>query len=213
MNPKSIVTNEDCMEMMKRFPDKFFELAVVDPPYGLGSRLIEGGKKGDMGSLRRFDDGKVTRWDKAPEKNYFDELFRVSKNQIIWGGNYFFDYLRSNDGIIIWDKMNGTNPLADAEIAWKSLPGTTRIFRMHHFSNGYENKIHPTQKPTKLYNWILKKYTNEDDKILDTHLGSGSSRIAAWKAKLDFWGCEIDKDYYEAQEDRFKKFVSQLTLF
>lgn len=199
----------DCMEFMKGKPDKFWELAIVDPPYGLGKRLIEGGKKGGMSSLRKLADSKVEGWDKIPSEQYFTELKRISKNQIIWGGNYFLDYLSSNDGLIIWDKMNGTNALADAEIAWKSLSGTTRIFRKHHFSTGYEDKIHPTQKPIALYKWLLKNYAKPGDKILDTHLGSGSSRIACWDMEFDFWGCEIDKDYFDAQEFRFQKHIKQ----
>lgn len=211
--PLSIVYNEDCVGGMKRFADKHFDLAIVDPPYGLGDRLVKGGAKGGMGSLRKLADHKFETWDIMPDNVYFDELFRVSKKQIIWGGNYFLDYLGSTDGLIIWDKMNGTNPMCDAEIAWKSFPGTTRMFRMHHFSQGYEDKIHPTQKPTKLYDWLLSKYANTGDKILDTHLGSGSSRIAAYKAGFDYVGFEIDKDYFNAQEKRFNNFKAQLTLF
>ncbi len=203
---------QDCMIGMRQYPDKYFDLAIVDPPYGLAKRLTEGGKKGGMGSLRKLDDGKVAVWDEVPTDKYFTELKRISKNQIIWGGNYFLDYLGSNDGLIIWDKMNGTNALSDAEIAWKSLSGTTRIFRMHHFSAGYDDKIHPTQKPTKLYKWLLSNYANQGDKILDTHVGSGSSRIACDMLGFDFTGFEIDKDYFDAQEKRFKQYKSQLTL-
>jgi site-specific DNA-methyltransferase (adenine-specific) len=188
---------------------------LVDPPYGLGKRLVEGGKKGGMGSLRKLADSKVEGWDKIPTEEYFIELKRVSKNQIIWGGNYFLDYLGSNDGLIIWDKMNGTNALADAEIAWKSLSGTTRVFRMHHFSAGYEDKIHPTQKPTKLYEWILNKYANENDKILDTHFGAIAIDKANTldKKNLTFVGIELDTDYYNAALNRFKNYKSQKTIF
>ena len=210
---RSAVYNMDCMEFMKNVPDKFFHLAIVDPPYGLGSRLVEGGKKGGMGSLRKLADDKVVAWDVPPTEKYFAELKRVSKKQIIWGGNYFLDYLGATDGFLIWDKMNGTNPLADAEIAWKSFGGTTRMFRMHHFSTGYEDKIHPTQKPTKLYDWILKNYAEDNNLILDTHLGSGSSRIAAHKANMIFVGIEIDKDYFERHEKRWKNFTAQTTLW
>jgi len=200
--PTNTFENIDCMEMLRKCPPKHFDLAIVDPPYGLGSRLTEGGKKGGMGSLRKLDDGKVTKWDSPPPQEYFEQLFRVSKNQIIWGGNYFLDYLYANDGLIIWDKMNGTNSLADAEIAWKSLPGTTRIFRMHHFSEGYDKKIHPTQKPTKLYKWLLNRYAAAGDLILDTHVGSGSSIIACIEGGFNYYGCEIDKDYYDAAMKR-----------
>jgi site-specific DNA-methyltransferase (adenine-specific) len=209
----STVFNEDCMTVMARYPDKYFDLAVVDPPYGLGDRLVKGGAKGGMGSLRKLADNKVENWDVIPDEHYFNELFRVSKKQIIWGGNYFLKYLGATDGFLVWDKMNGTNPMADAELAWKSFEGTTRMFRMHHFSNGYDDKIHPTQKPTKLYDWIFKNYTKEGNLILDTHLGSGSSRIAAHKHNLEFVGCEIDAEYFASQEARFKEFTSQLRLF
>jgi site-specific DNA-methyltransferase (adenine-specific) len=205
--------NVDCMEFMKTIPDKFYDLAIVDPPYGLGKRLVDGGKKGGMGSLRKLSDGKVERWDIAPDNDYFNELFRVSKDQIIWGGNYFLDYLGSNDGVIIWDKMNGTNALADAEIAWKSMPGTTRVFRMHHFSAGYEDKIHPTQKPTKLYKWLLLKYAKEGWKVLDTHGGSMSLSIAADDFGVDLDICEIDSEYFQKGVQRFQQYKSQKRLF
>ena len=205
--------NIDCMEAMAQMSNNEFDLAIVDPPYGLGDRLMKGGKKGGMGSLRKLGDDKIEKWDNVPNKKYFNELFRISKDQIIWGANYFIDHLSSNDGIIIWDKMNGTNMLSDAEIAWKSLDGTTRIFRLHHFSKGYGNKIHPTQKPVALYKWLLKNYAKEGDRILDTHLGSGSSRIAAHDMGFDFTGYEIDKDYFEAQEKRFANHIQQQSLF
>ena len=198
---------------MKKMADNQYDLAIVDPPYGLGDRLVKGGKKGGMGSLRKLADDKVEKWDIAPTGKYFNELKRISKNQIIWGANYFLNYLCNNDGLIIWDKMNGTNVLADAEIAWKSLKGTTRIFRMHHFSAGYDNKIHPTQKPIKLYKWLLKNYAKEGDKILDTHLGSGSIAIACWDAGYDLTGYEIDKDYYDSAKKRINNHKTQLQLY
>ncbi len=239
MTIESKAYNMDCMEGMKSFPDKHFDLAIVDPPYGLGDRLIKGGAKGGMGSLKNLADNKVGKWDKIPDKEYFIELKRVSKKQIIWGGNYFLDFLGSSDGMIVWDKMNGTNPMADAEIAWKSFGGTTRMFRMHHFSAGYEKKTHPTQKPVKLYEWLLNNYAickecngcgevpslgidcdvqtckkckGNAIKILDTHLGSGSSRIAADKLGFDFIGYELDKEYFDAQEKRYKEFKSQVRM-
>lgn len=211
--PKNSFINGDCMEYLKIFPPNFFDLAIVDPPYGLGDRLVKGGKKGGMGTLRKLDDGKVVRWDSPPPPEYFEELKRVSKNQIIWGGNYFLDYLSSNDGMIIWDKMNGTNALADAEIAWKSLPGTTRIFRMHHFSTGYDPKQHPTQKPTALYRWILKKYAAAGDLILDTHVGSASSLIACVELGFDYIGFEIDKEYYTMAKSRLGRATRKYELF
>lgn len=207
------IRNIDCMKLMAEYSDKHFDLAIVDPPYGLGDRLVKGGAKGGMGSLRKLADDKVEKWDKIPDEAYFKELMRVSKEQIIWGGNYFLDYLGSTDGLIIWDKMNGTNPMADAEIAWKSFGGTTRMFRMHHFSAGYEDKIHPTQKPTKLYDWLLHKYAKEGDKILDTHLGSGNIAVACHYNGFDLVGCEIDKDYYDKAMKNFKDKTMQVKLF
>ena len=211
--PRIELLNVDCMEYMASVPDKYFDLAIVDPPYGLGDRLIKGGAKGGMGSLRKLADKKVERWDVIPDQNYFNELLRVSKKQIIWGGNYFLDYLGATDGFLIWDKMNGTNPLADAELAWKSFDGTTRIFRMHHFSSGYDDKIHPTQKPVKLYRWLLKNYAKEGDKILDTHGGSMSSAIACHQMGFDLTLCELDKDYYDDGVKRFKEQTMQQSLF
>ena len=139
------VYNEDCMETMARYEDVWFDLAIVDPPYGLGDRLVKGGLKGSMGTLRNLADDKFSNWDnKIPPPEYFKEIQRVSKYQIIWGGNYFLDYLGKTDGFIVWDKMNGTNPMADAELAWQNIKGTTRIFRWHHFSGERTIKIHPT---------------------------------------------------------------------
>ena len=211
--PISISENRDNMDAMREKPDGFWELAIVDPPYGLGSRLVDGGAKGGMGSLRRLADDKVETWDVAPGKQYFEELQRVSKKQIIWGGNYFLNYLGATDGFIVWDKMNGTNPLADAELAWKGFEGTTRMFRMHHFSAGYEDKIHPTQKPVPLYKWLLKNYAKPGDKILDTHTGSQSSRIAAWDMGLDYWGQELDPDYFNDGNARFEAHIKKPVLF
>lgn len=213
--PISEAYNMDCMEYMEQFPDNAFDLAIVDPPYGLGNRLINGGKKGKMGTLRNLSDDKLHIWDSAiPEKKYFIELKRISIKQIIWGCNYFLGHLQNTDGLIIWDKMNGTNPMADAEIAWQNIKSTTRIFRWHHFSGGNKNKkIHPTQKPVALYKWLLKNYAKEGDKILDTHLGSGSSRIAAWDMGFDFYATELDADYFAAQEKRFNNFKMQGKLF
>jgi site-specific DNA-methyltransferase (adenine-specific) len=207
------ITNEDNMELMARYPDKYFDLAIVDPPYGLGDRLVKGGAKGGMGSLRKLADDKVEHWDIAPNKEYFDKLKMVSKNQIIWGGNYFLDYLGATDGFIVWDKMNGTNPMADAELAWKSLIGTTRMFRKHHFSAGYGTKIHPTQKPVALYKWLLEKYAKPEDKILDTHLGSGSIAIACHDYGFELTACELDKEYYDKAIKRINNHILQQKLF
>jgi site-specific DNA-methyltransferase (adenine-specific) len=213
---RSETFNADCMDVMRGYPDKHFELAVVDPPYGIDiTKQFENANKVGTKSIFKQTKGIVRKdWDaEIPTAEYFDELKRVSKNQIIWGGNYFLDYLGNTKCMLIWDKMNGGNSMADAELAWTSFAKAVRMFRMHHFSSGYETKIHLTQKPTKLYDWIFHNYAKEGDKILDTHLGSGSSRIAAHRAGLDFVGVELDPDYFTAQEKRYKDFTSQLTLF
>ena len=202
----------DCMEAMAKMPDNAYDLAIVDPPYGLAERLVKGGAKGGMGTLRNLADNKVERWDKIPKKEYFDELKRVSVKQIIWGGNYFLDYLGATDGFIVWDKMNGTNPMADAELAWQNIKGTTRMFRWHHFSGERTIKQHPTQKPVALYKWLLHNYAKEGDKILDTHGGSMSIAIACHDMgfDLDLW--ELDKEYYENGVKRFKQHTAQTRL-
>jgi site-specific DNA-methyltransferase (adenine-specific) len=194
----SQVFNEDCMEVMARYPDKYFDLAVVDPPYGIGI---------SSNSFRQKH--KKQDWDNViPSEEYFNELKRVSKNQIIWGGNYFD--LPPSQGFIIWDKKQPEDFSSSmCEMAWISFKKPAKIFRKH-VVTAEPNKIHPTQKPVALYDWIFKNYASPNDKILDTHLGSGSSRIAAHKAKLDFVGCELDKEYFDAQEKRFKDFSSQL---
>jgi site-specific DNA-methyltransferase (adenine-specific) len=211
---KITITNEDCMDLLRRTPDKFYDLCICDPPYGLGDRLIKGGAKGGMGTMRNLADDKVTTWDdKIPPPEYFTELQRVSKNQIIWGGNYFLDYLGKTDGFIVWDKMNGTNPMADAELAWQNIKGTTRMFRWHHFSGETTTKIHPTQKPVALYKWLLDKYAKQGDKILDTHLGSGSIAIAAHDYGFELTACELDVDYYNKAIERIKNHTNQTKLF
>ena len=209
-----MITNEDCMDLMARYKDNYFDLAIVDPPYGLGDRLVKGGDKGKMGTLRKLADNKFEFWDnEIPQLEFFIELKRVSKNQIIWGGNYFLDFLGKTDGFIVWDKMNGTNPLADAELAWQNIKSTTRMFRWHHFSGDRNKKIHPTQKPVKLYEWLLMDYAKENDKILETHLGSGSIAIACYNLGYELTGCELDKDYYEAAMKRIEQHKQQQRLF
>ena len=157
---------------------------------------------------RGFDDSTI------PSADYFKELFRISENQIIFGGNYFIEHLYNTPCFIVWDKDNSGN-FADAELAWTSFKTATRIFKyrwngmLQQDMKNKEERIHPTHKPVALYSWIFKNYARAGDKILDTHLGSGSSRIAAYKAGLDFTACELDKDYFDAQEKRFKNFVAQ----
>jgi site-specific DNA-methyltransferase (adenine-specific) len=214
LTDKIQITNECNMQLMARYPDNYFEIALVDPPYGLGERLVKGGAKGAMGTLRNLADNKVTTWDdEIPPPEYFTELQRVSKKQIIWGGNYFLDYLGKTDGFIVWDKMNGTNPMADAELAWQNIKGTTRMFRWHHFSGERTTKIHPTEKPVALYKWILDKYAKQGDKILDTHLGSGSIAIACHDYGFELTACELDKEYYDAAIKRINNHISQQKLF
>ena len=216
----SIVFNEDCMAVMARYPDKYFDLAVVDPPYGIG----EDGRKSVRTTPRRPNSYNrepkysAKGWDnEPPSKEYFIELLRVSKKAIIWGANHFIENIPNQNSScwIVWDKKNEGSDFADCELAWTNMKTAVRKYTIHKFegTRGGKDCIHPTQKPIKLYDWIFKKYAKEGDKILDTHLGSGSSRIAAHKAKLDFVGCELDKEYFDAQEKRFKDFSSQLTLF
>ena len=203
----SVVYNEDCVEGLKRFSDNHFDLAIVDPPYGLGNKLVDGG----AGRNGKFDKNRDSvKWDILPNDEYFTELMRVSKNQIIWGSNYFqLPPTRCN---LIWYKMQEFSG-ADFELAWTSFDKASKAFKMSRVEAYSDGKIHPCQKPIKLYEWILKNYANEGDLILDTHLGSGSIRIACQKSGFNFVGFEIDKDYYEAQEKRFKDFVSQLRMF
>jgi site-specific DNA-methyltransferase (adenine-specific) len=199
--PISNAYNMDCMIGMKEFPDKFFDLLVVDPPYGIGE---DGGKARTRGSNKT--NGAAKNWDsERPNSSYFKELFRVSKNQIIWGGNYFADLLPAARCWIYWQKNMGGD-FADGELAWTSFDEVIR-----HYTKRSEtfNRIHPTQKPISLYQWLLKNYAQPGNKILDTHLGSGSSRIAAYKMGFDFYGYEIDKDYFQAQEKRFKEAIAE----
>lgn len=204
----SIVHNQDCMIGMREFPDKYFDLAVVDPPYGIG---MDGGNVGYKG----FNSFIKKNWDSAaPNDLYFIELMRVSDNQIIWGGNYFG--LPPTRCFLVWDKGEGfyNRTYAECELAWTSLDSNTCKFKHDPLAKGdYKGKIHPTQKPVALYSWIYHNYLPQGGRVIDTHLGSGSNRIAAHKAgNIDFTGYEIDKDYYEAAEKRYNLFKSQLTL-
>ena len=204
----NVAYNIDCMEYMKTVPDKYFDLAVVDPPYGIG---MDGGNVGYKG----FNNFTKKSWDsEIPPISYFEELKRVSKNQIIWGGNYYG--LKGTRCWIVWDKGEGfyNRTYAEAELAWTSFDKNVKIFKRDPLACGdYHGKIHPTQKPVALYAWIYQHYAKDGYKILDTHLGSGSSRIAAYDAELDFVGCEIDKDYFDKQEARFAAHTAQCSLF
>lgn len=197
------IINGDCMEYMKSCEDNAFDLAIVDPPYGIDVTKM------NMGGRSTVKPDKNKSWDAAvPDKKYFDELFRVSKNQIIWGGNYFD--LQPSQYFAIWDKgetMYGRD-FAECEFAWIKKGGT-RIFKL---SPNQLTRIHPTQKPIKLYEWLLSNYAKTGDRILDTHLGSGSSAIAAHYGGFDFVGVELDEDYYNAAKSRFDRETAQISL-
>jgi len=203
--------NIDCMEYMKGLDDNAFDLAIVDPPYGIDAANMT------MGKGSSVDSGKIERkdWDKSiPSAEYFSELIRVSANQIIWGGNYFLDYLGATRCFLIWDKKDYNSDFAAGELAWTSFDKNTKIFQRARSAQGDSSyKIHPTQKPIKLYDWLLSNYAKEGDKILDTHLGSGSSAIAAHYAGFDFVGCELDEDYYKAAKKRFDDETAQVAMF
>ena len=226
--PLSIVYNEDNLIGMKQFSDKHFKLAIVDPPYFSGpeKRMFYGQKVSNKG-VKRIDYPVTDTWE-LPNKEYFNELFRISEHQIIWGCNYF-DFVFSS-GRIIWDKVNGNSSFSDCEIAYCSKHENVRMFR--YMWNGMmqgksitegqimqgnkklnEKKIHPTQKPVLLYKWLLSQYANEGDNILDTHVGSGSSRLASFEMGFDFTGFELNTIHFEAQEERFQNFINQLRLF
>ena len=210
--------NMDCMEALREMNDNEFDLAIVDPPYGIGYSSLVGKKKKSDGWKER----KSSKWDdKVPNKSYFDELFRFSKNQIIWGGNYF--ELKPSRCFLIWDKVQRIDQ-ADCELAWTSFDSSARIFS---YARGNESgfapklppeqkqfaNIHPTQKPVKLYEWLLTNYAKEGYKILDTHLGSGSIAIACHNLKFDLTGYELDTEYYEAATKRLKQHQAQQRLF
>jgi len=201
------ITNECNMELMSRYPDNYFDLAIVDPPYGLGNKLAHSGN-GKNSQTKFAEDFKKKNWDIIPTKEYFDELKRVSKQQIIWGGNYF--NLPPNRGFIIWDKMVYIPSMSQIEQAWVSQDRLPKLVKIN---NNDCNRIHLTQKPVKLYEWLLMNYAKEGDKILDTHLGSGSIAIACHNLKFDLTACELDKDYFEAAMKRLKDHQAQLTIF
>ena len=205
------ITNEDNMKLMSRYEDKYFDLAIVDPPYGYGD------KKTDILNFRQKEQHR--EWNIAPNEKYFNELFRVSKNQIIWGGNYF-PYIWGFGGrcFIYWHKGNPVPNFADGELAWTSFDKNAKQYDYRYYGNidgktSASKKFHPTQKPIALYEWLLMNYANEGDKILDTHLGSGSIAIACHNLKYDLTACELDKEYYDAAVKRLKQHQQQLTMF
>ena len=210
------ITNEDNMKLMARYPDNYFDLAIVDPPYGIGIDKAINSNKGKQG----FKQYKETNWDnETPTKDYFYKLFRVSKNQIIWGGNYFIDKIKKpTQCFLIWNKVQRDFTMSDAEIAWASFDKTIRCFDMSRgaamgCNNKNGGKLHPTQKPVKLYEWLLMNYAKEGDKILDTHLGSGSIAIACHNLGFDLTACELDKDYYNSSIKRIQQHKAQQRLF
>lgn len=205
----SEVYNIDCMEYMKNIPDKFFNLAIVDPQYGIGE---DGKSNHSRGKLAKAKQYTPKHWDNEPmSPQYFKELFRVSKNQIIWGANHFITRINKDSPCwIVWDKDNEASDFADCELAFTSFPNAVRKFKYRWNGMLQENmknkeiRIHPTQKPVDLYAYLLKTFAKEGNKIFDSHLGSGSSRIAAYKLGFDFYGCEIDKEYFASANERFK---------
>lgn len=196
--------NCDCMELLKQTPDKHFDLAIVDPPYGIDINPNMGIKKGQKKRHEKIN------WDnEIPPQEYFDELFRISKNQIIWGGNYF--PLPPTKHFIFWDKMNPEGlSFSDGEMAWTSF---NKAIRKWSRRNAIDGKIHPTQKPIQLYKWLLTNYAKQGDKILDTHFGSLSIGIACHDMGFELTACELDKDYYEAGKKRLIQHQQQLTIF
>ena len=200
----NVAYNMDCMEYMKTLPDKAFDLCICDPPYGID--INSSGRLGHYG-------GKGKTWDsQTPDNAYFKELFRISQNQIIWGGNYFI--LPPTRCFLIWDKKQPEGvSFASCELAWTSFDASAKTFYYSPLFDDKDKRIHPTQKPVALYEWLLTHYAKQGDKILDTHLGSGSSRIAAYNLGFDFVGCEIDPDYFKAQEERFAAHTAQESLF
>ena len=200
----------DNIELMKHYPDKYFDLAIVDPPYGLGEKLTErGGAHKNSPFATLYKDS--SRWDILPQEQYWIELFRVSRDQIIFGANYFLDFLPNTRGFICWDKKQDMPTLSACELVWTSFDKPAKIYKK---SSMDLERFHPTQKPIGIYDFVFQyAKVEEGSKVIDTHLGSGSSRISANKAKLHFVGCEIDEEYFNKQNKRYEEFVSQARLF
>ena len=217
---KIYIENCDNMELMARYPDNYFDLAIVDPPYGINFGNFNRTNKDSTGTRYKANKYKQGNWDESiPKLEYFTELIRVSKNQIVWGGNYF-PYLWEIGGkcFIFWYKQNPVSNFADGELAWTSFNKPAVCFDYRYYgglqgNTSAEKKIHPTQKPVALYKWLLQKYAKPGDKILDTHLGSGSIAIACHDYGFELTACELDSDYYEAAIQRIQNHVSQLKLF
>jgi len=205
----------DCVEFMRGLSDKAFDLAVVDPPYGVGE---DGLKNHSRSKIAKSKEYTPKQWDKNPPNYaYFEQLIRVSKNQIIFGANHFIQNIPDANSScwIVWDKENGENDFADCELAWTSFKSAVRRFKfmwagmLQGNMKNKENRIHPTQKPVALYDWIFRNYAKPGDTILDTHMGSQSSRISAYKAGLDYTGCELDPEYFEQGNQRFEDFLKK----
>ena len=217
------ITNEDNMLLMARYPDKYFDLAIVDPPYGIGA-----GKKSFQSGTRKSYSHTDKDWDDStPTDKYWNEIFRVSKNQIVWGANYYANKLPISRGWIYWHKMVLTDNYSQGELAWTSFDCVMKFVEYKYQGNylGFRNnittqsstkeetRIHPTQKPIALYKWLLDKYAKQGDKILDTHLGSGSIAIACHDYGFELTACELDSEYYEKSIQRIKNHISQQKLF
>lgn len=202
------ITNEDNMELMARYPDNYFDLAIVDPPYGININVSMGRRKGDKKSnYHKFagNDNSI------PDNKYFEELKRVSKNQVVWGGNYMIEHLYASSCWLLWDKgFSEDVTFSQFELAWTSFNSSAKKFDKH---PSQQNRIHPTQKPILLYKWILDKYAKPGDKILDTHLGSGSIAIACHDYGFDLTACELDKEYFDKAIQRINNHTAQQKLF
>ncbi len=217
---KITITNEDNMQLMARYPDNYFDLAIVDPPYGINFGEFNRTNKDSNGVRYKANKYKQDDWDDSiPNDDYFKELFRVSKNQIVWGGNYF-PYLWENGckGFIFWYKHQPVDNFSKGELAWTSFNKPANCFDFQYYgglqgNTKAESKIHPTQKPRELYKWLLDKYAKQGDKILDTHLGSGSIAIACHDYGFELTACELDSEYYEKAIQRIKSHTNQMNLF
>ena len=204
------IYNMDCLEAMSKMEDNAFDLAIVDPPYGINV------DKMTLGNGKNKINRGLSNWDNnIPKKEYFDELKRVSKNYIVWGANYMTTYLPPSMGWIYWDKGTGANDFSDGELAFSSFNRALRSYKISWVGANANNgspRIHPTEKPIRLYEWILMNYAKEGDKILDTHLGSGSSAIAAHNLGYDFTGYELDESYFKATKKRLDNHTAQLRI-
>lgn len=219
LTDKIEITNEDNMKLMARYPDNYFDLAIVDPPYGIGEDGASNHSRSRLANAKVYT---KKGWDReVPELNYFNEIKRVAKNQIIWGANHFIENVPNSNSSswIVWDKMNGDNDFADCELAYTSFKSAVRQFKFRWAGmlqgdmKNKEIRIHPTQKPVRLYEWILDNYAKEGNKILDTHLGSASISIACHNRGFDLTACELDEEYYNESIKRVKNHISQIRMF